>query len=293
MGNADTTLAHPGSRVVAPAAAAVVALNERLEHLKRIVAGAGPSVVAFSGGVDSAFLLRIAHEVLRDQVLAVTAVSPSLAEAERHEAIALAAAIGVEHRLVATREMDDPGYVANAGRRCYHCKRELFRILSAIAPETGGRTLLYGAIPDDLGDDRPGLQAAAEAGARAPLCEAGITKAMVREFSRALGLPTWDKPAMACLASRIPVHTPVTVEALASVDRAEAAVRRLGYRQVRVRHHGSRARVELDAADLGRALAPEGRDRIVAAVRAAGYAMVEVDPRGYRTGGQSDVRHDS
>jgi uncharacterized protein len=231
-------------------------------------------------------LLRVAREVLGSRVTAVTAVSPSLADAERQETVRLARAIGVEHRLVETREMDDPGYVANAGRRCYHCKRELFRVLRDLAGAAGERTLLYGAIVDDLGDERPGMQAAAEARVRAPLLEAGFTKEMTRALSKRLGLPTWDKPAMACLASRLPVGTPVSVEALRRIDRAEEAVRRLGYRQVRVRAAGSGARLEVDPADLRRALEAAEHARLTAAILASGFDSVEVDPRGYRPGGR-------
>jgi uncharacterized protein len=219
-------------------------------------------------------------------VTAVTAVSPSLAQEERAETIRLARALGAEHRLVETREMDDPGYVANDGRRCYHCKRELFRVLEILAAEAGGRTLLYGAIVDDLGDERPGMRAAAEARVRAPLLEAGFTKEATRALSRRLGLPNWDKPAMACLASRLPLGTRVSVETLRRVDRAEAAVRRLGYRQVRVRVTGRGARLELDPIDLGRAQQEPERARLTDAILAAGFDAVEVDPRGYRPGGR-------
>src|SRR5262245_54387073 len=250
-------------------------LDARHGRLEAILEGTGPSLVAFSGGVDSTLLLHVAHDVLGDRVLAVTAVSPSLSSAERDAAVSLAHDIGAAHRLIETREMEDPGYVANDGQRCYHCKRELFRALSAFLRDAAGRVILYGAIPDDLGDDRPGMRAAAEAGVRAPLVEAGLSKSMIRDLSRRLGLPTWDKPAMACLASRIPLGTRVTAEALVKVERAEAAIRALGYRQVRVRHHGDRARVELDVADLPRALVPAERDGIVAAVRAAGYDSVD------------------
>jgi pyridinium-3,5-biscarboxylic acid mononucleotide sulfurtransferase len=228
----------------------------------------------------------VARDVLGSRVTAVTAVSPSLAEEERNETVRLAHALGVEHRLVETREMDDPGYVANAGRRCYHCKRELFRVLASLTGESDGRTLLYGAIVDDLGDERPGMQAAAEARVRAPLLEAGFTKEITRDLSRRLGLPTWDKPAMACLASRLPLGTRVTPEALNRIDRAEAAVRRLGYRQVRVRVAGRGARLELDPADLGRARQEPERERLTTAILAAGFDAVEVDPRGYRPGGR-------
>ncbi|HYV19189.1 MAG TPA: ATP-dependent sacrificial sulfur transferase LarE [Verrucomicrobiae bacterium] len=261
-------------------------LDEPLLRLERVLAGCGDSLVAFSGGVDSTLLLRVARDVLGPRVTAVTAVSPSLADEERSATVRLARDLGVEHRLVETAELDDPGYVANAGRRCYHCKRELFRVLERLAVEAGGRTLLYGAIVDDLGDERPGMQAAAEARVRAPLLEAGFTKETTRALSRRLGLPTWDKPAMACLASRLPMGTPVTVEALRRVDRAEAAVRRLGYRQVRVRVAGRAARLELDPIDLGRAQQEPERARLTAAILAAGFDAVEVDPGGYRPGGR-------
>lgn len=262
-------------------------MDAPLRRLEAILAGCGDSIVAYSGGVDSTLLLKVAHDVLGPRVTAVTAVSASLAEDERREAAALAGGIGVAHRFLETREMDDPGYVANQGRRCYHCKRELFRVLRTVRFDAGGdATVLYGAILDDLGDERPGMQAAAEAGVRAPLLEAGFTKEMARAFSKRLGLPTWDKPAMACLASRLPVGTPVSAEALARIDRAEAAVRRLGYRQVRVRARGLAARLELDPSELRRALEASERQRLTSVIVAAGFETVDVDPRGYRPGGR-------
>jgi uncharacterized protein len=254
--------------------------------LKGILCATGPCLVAFSGGVDSTLLLKVAHDVLGDGATAVTAVSPSLAAAEREEAIALARLIGARHVLVETRELDDPRYVANDGQRCFYCKAELFRVLSGIAAAGPGQAIIYGAILDDLGDDRPGMQAAAAAGARAPLLEAGLTKEMVRALSRRLGLPTWDKPAMACLASRLPRFTPVTAGALARVERAEQAVRALGYRQVRVRHRGTEARIELDPEGLRRAATPAARQRLLDAVRAAGFHEAVIDPLGYRPGGR-------
>lgn len=260
-------------------------MEDRLPLLREILAGIGPSVVAFSGGVDSTLLLRVAHDVLGDDVLAVTAVSPSFAASEREETEALARLIGVRHELVPTHEMLEPGYVANDGRRCYFCKRELFRVLRQLAPHDG-RTLLYGAITDDLGDDRPGMIAATESGARAPLLEAGFGKDMVRRLARDLGLPTWDKPAMACLASRIPVGTRVTVAALRQVEAAEESVRSLGFRQVRVRQRGEGASVELEPAEIPRALEDPIRERIHLAVLGAGFDSVAIDPDGYRKGGR-------
>ncbi len=260
-------------------------MEDGYSELKRIIDSIGPCLVAFSGGVDSTFLLRVACDRLGGWVTAVTAVSPSLPSAEREEAVALARMMGAIHLLVETHEMDDPDYRRNDGARCYYCKRELFGVLRRIAAESHGRPIVYGAIPDDLGDDRPGMRAAAEAGVRAPLIEAGLTKTMIRALSRALGLPTWDKPAMACLASRIPRMTPVTVEVLSLVERAEAALRDLGYRQVRVRHQGRGARIELDADGLRRSALPEDRELLIAAVRRAGYDEVSVDPRGYRPSG--------
>ncbi len=263
---------------------AAPAADERYAELKRILGEIGPCLVAFSGGVDSTFLLKVAHDRLGDGATAVTAVSESLPAAERAEAIALARLIGAPHMLVPTREMEEPGYVRNDGLRCYYCKRELFSVLEVIAARAGGRPVIYGAIPDDLGDDRPGMRAASEAGARAPLIESGLTKSMIRLLSKRLDLPSWDKPAMACLASRIPLHTPVSVAALAVVERAEAALHALGYRQVRVRHEGSGARVELDAEGLRRSSSAAERNALVEAVLGAGFDRAVVDPRGYRTG---------
>ena len=250
-------------------------LRDRLRSLERVV-------VAFSGGADSAFLAWMAHDTLGvDRAHAVTAVSPSLAGSERDDCARLAAEWGLRWTGVPTAELDRPEYVANGRDRCAHCKTELLDALAPIAAAEGA-TVALGVNVDDLGDHRPGQQAAAERGAVFPLVEAGFTKAAVREASRTLGLRTWDKPAAACLASRVPYGVPVTLATLDRVGRAEAGLRALGFGQLRVRHYGDLARVELDPSDL--AVAVERRAQVVSAVQSAGYRYVTLDLEGFRSG---------
>jgi uncharacterized protein len=251
------------------------ALRARLRDLDRVA-------VAFSGGADSAFLAWVAHDTLGpDRVVAVTAVSPSLAPDEAADCAALAGEWGLRWSPVATAELDRPDYVANRTDRCFHCKTELMDAVGPVAAAEGA-TVVLGVNVDDLGDHRPGQQAAAERGAAFPLVDAGFAKADVRAASHELGLRTWDKPAAACLASRVPYGTPVTLATLDGVGRAEAALHRLGFRQVRVRHHGEVARVEVEVDDLPAAVAR--RTEMVAAVKAAGYRWVTLDLEGFRSG---------
>jgi uncharacterized protein len=271
----------PGQQAVSAAGhgAAYASLLARLAEL-------GNVVVACSGGVDSTFLAAAAREALDDRARALTGLSPSVPVAEREEAAALAAHIGIAHEFVLTHEMDNPDYVANDGRRCFHCKDELYGILGAIAA-AGGAVVVDGTNADDLADYRPGRQAAANHGVVSPLADMGFTKSAIRALSREMGLPTWDKPAMACLASRIPVGTPVTVEALDQVGAAEAVLRAAGIRQVRVRHHGTVARIETDAEGMAIAFAPENRARIVERLKNLGFTHVALDLAGYRQGSVS------
>lgn len=263
-------------------------LPERLASLDRSLAEAGSLLVAYSGGVDSAFLALRAHEVLGPRALAVTADSPSLPRAQLRLAEEVAARFGFAHRVVATHEVEDPRYAQNDALRCYHCKTELFTRLLALARAEGFAHLAYGLIVDDLADFRPGHKAAAEAGVLSPLATAGLDKEAVRALSRASSLPTADLPASPCLSSRVPYGTAVTPAVLARVERAEEALRGLGFRELRVRHLGQAARVEIAAAEMARL--DEGlRAAVVAAVRVAGYSEVEIDPAGYRRGRLNDA----
>jgi uncharacterized protein len=250
-------------------------LRSRLRDLDRVV-------VAFSGGADSAFLAWVAHDELGpDRASSVTAVSPSLAPEEEGECRALAEEWGLRWLPVLTDELANPAYGVNDGERCYHCKAELMDVVGPVALDAGA-TVVLGVNVDDLGDHRPGQRAAAERGAAFPLVDAGFTKDDVRAASRALGLRTWDKPAAACLASRVPYGTPVTLSVLREVAAAESGLRALGFRQLRVRHYGDLARLEVPVDELAAVLAQ--REAVVAAVRAAGYRYVTLDLEGFRSG---------
>lgn len=265
---------------------ATASLDAKIADLEAIIADLGQVVVAFSGGADSAFLAFVARRVLgSDACVAVTAVSPSLAGAEEVECRALAAEWNLSWLPVDTAEMERAAYRANDVDRCYHCKAELMDVVAPIA-DARRATVVLGVNLDDLSDHRPGQRAAIERGAVFPMVQAGFTKADVREASRRLGLRTWDKPAAACLASRVPYGTPVSVEILSRVDRAENVLKRLGFRQVRVRHYGETARVEVDEAELARAVS--ARREIVDGLREAGYRYVTLDLEGFRSGNLND-----
>jgi uncharacterized protein len=253
-----------------------------LAELERAIACHESAVVAFSGGVDSSLVAAVAARALGPRSLAVTAVSPAVAEGELEGARRVAAAVGITHETIATDELARDGYRRNSSDRCYFCKTELYDVLAELAERRGYGVLLSGANADDAGDWRPGLRAAAEHGVRHPLLDAGAGKAAVRALARELGVPSADKPATPCLASRIPYGTAVDPETLARIDRAERAVRALGFPVLRVRHHGILGRVEIAAEDLDRAL--EREPEIVAAVRAAGYAHAVIDREPFRSG---------
>jgi pyridinium-3,5-biscarboxylic acid mononucleotide sulfurtransferase len=259
-------------------------VNRLQVRLERLIAERDRAIVAFSGGVDSSVVAALAARALGGRALAVTAVSPALATGELDGARGVAKAVGIAHETVTTDELRREGYRRNNRDRCYHCKTELYAVLGELARRRGFAALLSGANADDLGDWRPGLRAAAEHGVFHPLLEAGATKEQVRALARRLRVPSASKPATPCLASRIPYGTRVDPETLALIDRAERAVRRLGYTELRVRHYGSLARLELRDRDLERALEPAEREEIRGAIRSAGYAEGVIDERPFRSG---------
>jgi pyridinium-3,5-biscarboxylic acid mononucleotide sulfurtransferase len=243
----------------------------------------GSVVVAYSGGADSAYLAFIAHRTLGDRAVAITADSPSYPERHRQLAIQIARDFGLRHEIIQTSELERPEYRANPSNRCYYCKHELYTHLSRIAAGRGA-VIVDGNNADDRGDYRPGRQAAREFGVRSPLDEVDLSKEEIRELSRQAGLPTWNEPASACLSSRIPYHTEVTDEKLRTIERAEQALRALGFRVFRVRHHDDLARIEIARDEMPRALDPDMSAAIVRALKDAGYRYVSLDLQGYRTG---------
>ena len=258
-------------------------LSHKLEHLERILTGLESAVVAFSGGVDSSLLLAVAVKVLGKRALAVTATSETYPERELIEARALAEQLGARHREVVSEELDIPEFKHNPRNRCYFCKKELFAKLRVVADKEGLVYILDGTNLDDRGDHRPGRQAAEELGVRSPLEEAGLTKADIRELSRHLGLPSWDKPAFACLSSRFPYGTAITSERVGQVGKAEEALRQLGFRVVRVRYHDTVARLELGEEEFALAIGPL-REQVEKLVKDSGFTYVAVDLLGFRSG---------
>ncbi len=266
-----------------------VDLAEKSEKLASTLRGLGSVLVAYSGGTDSAFLAYAAYRALGDRMLAVIADSASLPRTELAAALAFTAEHGIPTRILATSELDNPDYQRNDSQRCFHCKDELFTQMEQARVQYGFEHLAYGMNMDDRGEFRPGQQAAALHRAVAPLVTAGLTKAEIRTLARAANLRIWDKPASACLASRVEYGRPVTRENLSQVEQAEEALHDLGFRQVRVRHHGDLARVEIARAELPRALAIDTLDAITAALKQLGFLYVTLDTQGYRSGSMNDV----
>lgn len=264
-------------------------LAAKYEKLQTLVRDLESVLVAYSGGVDSALLLKVTHDVLGDRCLGALAISPAYDDEETQAALAVARQMGIAVVTVETNEMNNPAYVANGPDRCFHCKNELFTELTPLAEQHHLAHIAYGINRDDLGDYRPGQRAAREWQVCGPLLDAGLGKSEIRALAQYLHVPVWNKPALACYSSRIPYGAPVTVEALTRIGRAERLVRSLGFARVRVRHHDRVARIEVDPDDLPRIVAPETREAIDRGLREIGYLYVTLDLRGYRTGSLNEA----
>ena len=264
-------------------------LRQKYERLLGILKELESVIVAFSGGVDSTFLAKAAKDALGDKALLVTADSETYPASELEESRRLARHLGMRHLVIETRELDNPEYARNAPNRCFFCKEELFTKLGPLAAREGMAHLVYGANMDDLGDHRPGMEAAKRMGVRAPLIDAEFWKTEIRELSQEFGLPTWDKPSFACLSSRFQYGDAITAEKLRQVDAAEAFVRSLGFKQFRVRHHDRLARLEIAREEMARLWEDGLRDAIVARFRELGYLHVTVDLQGFRSGSANDA----
>ena len=265
------------------------ALGRKQEKLLSVLGGLGTVIVAYSGGTDSAYLAWAAKQALGDSVLALTADTASMPTSHRRDAEDFARAYGIRHEYVVTREFENPEYARNESDRCFHCKDELFQRLEKVGRERGIPHIVYGVNVDDLGDYRPGQNAAANRDVKAPLVEAGLCKAEIRELSRLAGLPTWDRPAAACLASRVPYGTPVTVETVKTVERGEEAVKALGFRQFRVRFHGDLVRLEVAPDEMPKALTVEMAREFTSIFKDLGFHYVTLDLQGYRQGAMNEA----
>lgn len=268
-------------------------LNTKYNHVKDILRRCESILIAFSGGVDSSFLAKVAFDLLKDKALAVTSVSPSMPKTELQQAKKIAKEIGIHHKQIETKEMENPEFIDNTYMRCFFCKSELFEELFKIARREGYQFVAYGANKDDRGDFRPGSEAAKKSGAIAPLMEAGLTKEEIRLLSKETGLSTWNKASKACLSSRIPFGEKITREKLQQIETAEDALSCLGFHQFRVRHHGDIARIEIEKDDLNKVMRGSMREKVIASVKKAGFKFITLDLEGYRTGPFNPQTQDS